>query len=407
MGYRTRLALVLVFTANASCVETDRPSDGWAVTGVDEPRIVTNEAEGMWTPDDAWRAEEVLVLGGDVTGDVQFGDITGIEIDDEGTVYVADRLAQQILVFDADGSPVGSIGGPGQGPGELGGNVGGVFRIGGELVVPDVANQRVSHFGLDGAFHESFRVSADDGVPIRWDVGGGGRLVAQRRVVAPEDGTAAPADVVVSVSGAEAAPDTLRHLPPGQSVRITGGIPVVRPFDPEPVWDTTAEGRFVTAVTNARTFEMRGPDGRVEWVARLPGEAPAASASDREAVESSLRDMYQRQGVPPDIVESVIDRMELAERLPAFASVALGPRGSLWVQEVRRPLQAAGPGALVSATEMGGRDWTVLDEDGRLLGSVSFSIDFQPLTFVNDTFYGVGVDEFGTESVRAFRVMTQ
>jgi hypothetical protein len=117
--------------------------------------------------------------------------------------------------------------------------------------------------------------------------------------------------------------------------------------------------------------------------------------------------MYRRQGVLPDVSEAVIERIEFGDRLPAFASVALGPGGSLWVRELKSPLEAAGPGALVSAPDMGGRDWTVLDDGGRLLGSVSFPIDFQPIAVLDDTFYGVAVDEFGTESVRAFRVITQ
>ena len=136
MRNATRVTLLLIVVAGVACRQPEPPSDVWATAGVDESRIVANEREGAWTQGDAWRVEEVLVLGGSLTDDVQFGDISGVEVDGDGNVYVADKLAQQILIFRADGSSAGSIGGPGQGPGEFGANIGGVFRIADELVVP-------------------------------------------------------------------------------------------------------------------------------------------------------------------------------------------------------------------------------------------------------------------------------
>lgn len=400
-----RVALLLVIAAATACRQPDTPSDAWATTAVEPAQIVSNTGVGAWTPDDAWRVEEILALGSDLTDEVQFGEISGIEVDGDGNVYVADKLAQQILVFGPDGSPTGTIGGPGEGPGEFGGNIGGVFWIADELIVPDLSNQRVSRFGLDGSFRESFRISPDEGVAVRWDIGDQG-LVAQRRLVTPGDEDVLQGDAVVSVRPG-AVVDTLRHLPPGQGVQITGGIPLIRPFEPEPVWDTTSEGRFVTAMTNARTFEMRGSNGQVEWVATLPPQASAVTPADRAAVESSLREMYRRQGLPDEISQTVISRMEFAGALPAFASVALGPQGSLWVQEFVAPSQALGSRVRVSIQDMGGRSWSVLDEDGQLLGSVSFPIDFEPVRAVGDVLYGVGIDDLGTESVRAFRVVTE
>jgi hypothetical protein len=372
---------------------------------VDEAKVVASESQS-WPERGPWRLDEVLAIGASESDGVQFGAISGVDVAPDGTIFVAEKQAQEVLAFSPDGELLSRIGRAGPGPGEFGGNIGGVFVVGGELVVPDPSNQRVSRFALDGTFLDSDRLSAQQGVPLRWDLAADGKLVAQRRAVAAPDGQVVP-DVVVTVGGPGLPVDTLRHLPPGQSVQVTGAIPIVRPFEPEPVWDTTAEGRLVTALSNARTFEVRGLDGQVEWVAKLPGQASRATSADRGRVEASVVELYSNERLPLQLIDSVVSRIEYGERLPAFASVAFGPLGSLWVQEIRTPIEPVGSAALVSPGAMGGREWSVVDREGHLLGRLTFPVDFQPIVTVDTTFYGVATDAYGTQSVRAFQVVIQ
>lgn len=387
----------------AGCLEPgpDPRTTRWAE--VDPDLRVENTVEGAWASDDAWRVEEVLSLGAEPGELDQFGDISGIDVDRDGNVYVADKQAQEIRVFDASGVPVRTIGQAGAGPGEFGGNIGGVFVIGDELVVPDVANQRISRFGLDGVFIGSERVSADRGVPLRWDVADG-RLVAQRRTVVPGDEEVTSGDRIVSLTQPE---DTLLMLPQGQTVQITGGIPQIRQFEAEPVWDSTYDGRLVTAMRDEWRFEARGRDGAIQWVATLPHSRDRVSNADRESVRESLRTMYDRQGVPPEARDAVVRRMEFAEYLPALTSVTFGPEGSLWVQQFVAPSNASGERTRVLAEDMGSTRWSVFDASGVYLGDVSFPVDFEPVQAVEDRFYGIGHDEFDVQSVKAYRVVTQ
>lgn len=403
MSIRLAAATGMAFLLVAGCQDLDPGEDSWSPDG---PEVV-NSAAGTWTTVDAWRVEEVLVVGAEREGDLRFGDISGVNVDGDGRIYVADKQAQQILVFEPDGALARVIGRPGQGPGEFGSNLGGVFVLGEHIVVPDVANQRVSRFDLGGVFLDSYRVSADAGIPIRWDVTGGKRLVAQRRAIVPGDEEIVLGDPVVTVAGPGEPSDTIATLPPGQSVQITGGIPKITQFTPEPVWDTTADGRFVTAMTSGWKFEVRDASGIVEWVASVPTETRSVGSRDREAVEESLREMYRRQGVPSQISEQVVGAMEFAVHLPALASVAFGPAGSLWVQHFEAPSEAGGERIRVFVEDMGSTDWTVFDGQGHLMGTVSFPVDFRPLQAVGDRFYGVARDELGVQSVRAFRITTE
>ena len=398
MTHRALVASGFVTLGIASC----QPSDTDRTVTVPDGVPVKVATSAAWGADEAWSLEEVVTVG---APDVDFVDVVGIDADEAGRIYVADRGAQHVRVLDAGGSPLATIGAPGEGPGEFGSNVGGVFLLGGEVVVPDVSNQRISRFDPDGRFLGSRRVSADGGVPIRWDVAAG-RLVAQRRSVVPGDRTPPP-DVVVSLPLEGERVDTLATLPEGVAVQITGGIPRIRQFEPEPMWDTTAEGRFVTAMSDAWHFETRAPDGALEWVATRAIEAAPASGADRRAVEESLRRMYERRGVPPSISGEVIRRMEFADRLPALASLRFGPRDTLWVQHLVPPAEWGDERVRIFPAQMGSRTWSVFGPEGDYLGEVTFPVEFEPLHASGDLWYGITRDQLDVQSVGVFRVVTE
>lgn len=364
-------------------------------------------SESAWSPEDAWAVEEVLSVGGlDAAAEYQFGEIVGIDVDAAGNIYVADRQAQNVRVFDAAGEYLRVIGQPGEGPGEFGGNIRGVFIIDDEVVVPDPSSSRVTHFGLDGVFITTEPINMAQGVPIRWDVAMG-RLVAQRRLRVSGDRAPSAGDAIVTLDSEAQSVDTIATLPPGQSVQITGGLPKIVQFEPEPVWDITANGRIVTAMTSEWRFEVRNAAGELEWVAMRPSRRERVSERQREAVRNSLREMYRSQGVPPRLSEEVIDRMEFAEYLPALAAVSFGPYDSLWVQGFTPPDEFEDGRVRVLVQDMGSLEWGVFDCTGLYLGTVAFPIDFRPIWVVDDKFYGIARDEFDVQTVSVVRVVTQ
>lgn len=394
MVHRPRLAVLTIFPLVGSCL-------GSGESEVGDP------GQGAWAPDDAWVVEEVLSLGGLDAGDeYQFGEISGVDVDRGGTIYVADKQARHVSVFDAAGKYLRVIGAPGEGPGEFGPNIGGVFLIDDEIVVPDASLSRVSHLALDGVFISSERIDMDRGIPIRWDVAAGS-LVAQRRLMVPGDRTASVGDAIVTLASDGQSVDTIAVLPAGQSVQITGGLPKIMQFEPEPVWDTAVDGRLVTAMTSEWRFEVRNAAGEVEWVASRPSNQERVSERHREAVRNSLRELYRSQGVPPPLSEEVVDRMEFAQDLPALAAVTFGPYDSLWVQEFTPPDEFEDGRARVSVQDMGSLEWGVFDAAGQYLGVVTFPVDFRPIRVVGDRFYGIARDELDVQTVRVFRVLTE
>ena len=86
---------------------------------------------------------------------------SGIAIDADDTVYVADQHNHRIHRFSTDGRHVDSWGGPGSGQGEFNMPWGLAVDGQGSVYVADWRNDRVQKFSSDGEFLASFGESGD------------------------------------------------------------------------------------------------------------------------------------------------------------------------------------------------------------------------------------------------------
>lgn len=369
--------------------------------------VVSNPEHGTWGPGDAWRVEPVLSIGSSDDDDgQQFGRVTGIDVDAEGRVYVADSQNQTVRVYDAAGRLVGDLGRPGAGPGELGRAILGVFLIADTVFIPEAQYSTLSRFALDGSFLGSDRIDVMRGLPISWDVAAGPRLVAQLRPLLPGDTVTAPrGDPVVTLDPRAEKADTLVVLPVGQSAQIAGDQPRIRMLAPEPVWDADVDGRLVTAMNDAWRFEVRDEAGALGRIITRVFPPRPVTARDRRVILQQYRSRLIGQGAPPAAVDEVMQVVSVADTYPAFASLALGPRGSLWVQHERTGGDLAAGDADFDPRDLASPFWSVFDADGRYLGDVAFPQRFQPLRVRGDRFYGVARDEFDVESLAVFRVL--
>ncbi|HKJ01966.1 MAG TPA: 6-bladed beta-propeller [Longimicrobiales bacterium] len=382
----------------------------WAGTVADSAGIpvVNNPSEGMWADGEAWTVVEELSIGS-LEGDpaYQFGQIGGVEVDGDGNVYITDAQAQEIRVFDATGTYVRTIGAPGGGPGEFARGVSGVFLVGDELVVPDLGNARVSRFAPSGDFIASEQIDLAKGVPLRLDMASNGRLAAQYRNVNPADTLAEPTgDPIVTLALGGATPDTLGVLPPGQSLQIRGGQARIRQFEPEPIWDADTDGRLLTAMNSDWRFQLWAADGTLSRIITRPFQRKPFTDRDEQVFKEAMLDLFRQQGVPAEAAQNVLGQMQFADYYPAFVSLALGPLGSVWVQNFRTGDELVGAEGTFNIQDLGSTDWGVFDAEGRYLGVVTFPGKYQPIRAMGDRFYGIARDDLDVQSLKVYRVIT-
>jgi len=404
---RRALLLPLLFTV-AAC-GGDAGGGEWAGTVDDSAgvAVVNNPAEGIWSAEENWTLEEDLRIG-EIEGapEYQFGQVVGLDVDSAGRIFVLDQQAQRVAVYGSGGDFSHYIGSPGNGPGELTPGTGGIMLVGGEVLVPDLGAQRVSVFSPDGEFRRSWRVPLESGIPIRWDVDATGRPLAQLRSTNPMDQSATEPIIAYGDSGQVA--DTLATLTKGQGFQITESGPRWRIFAPEPIWEVMHDGGVVTGMNDAFRIEMRGPEGSLERVVKLPREARPIDEGEQRRVTAMLRNLAESQGAPPQQVQMFLNNLSFAENYPKFASLLAGPHGTLWVQRVQ-PLPAVPEGQepaddATDLSNLGAPEWDVFDPEGRYLGVARMPERFQPVRFVGDAVYGIWRDELDVQHVMRLRL---
>jgi hypothetical protein len=244
------------------------------------------------------------------------------------------------------------------------------------------------------------------GIPLRWDLAGGGRLVVQRRLLNVADSTAEPTGDPIVTPGLDGTPvDTVAVLPVGESMQVRGGKARVRFFDPEPIWDADPDGRLVTSRNNDLRFELWDAHGTLTRVLTKPYEPRALSDRDKQVLLEAIADAARRQGAPPEQIQAFLSLAQFADHYPAFVIIALGPQGSVWVQRMRTGNELVGEEGTFDAQDLGSTDWDVFDGEGHYLGVVTFPGKYQPIRAMGDRFYGIARDELDVQSLKVYRVL--
>jgi hypothetical protein len=141
-----------------------------SIEKVDGVTIVKNPKEPLYG-EEAFEVEEELVIGvADGAEEYMFQSIRGIDISDNGDIYVVDYMAQHIKVYNVDGEYLRTIGRPGQGPGELFRPRTISFTQQGDVVVGDMNN--VTYFSEEGSYIKRLPLAKSSISSISLDIDG-------------------------------------------------------------------------------------------------------------------------------------------------------------------------------------------------------------------------------------------
>lgn len=386
---RSRLALCCAALAAACGGEG---GDGWRGSMEQLPGgavLVKNPGAGAWGEGEGWTLEEDLRIGAmDEAGPALFGEVAAVEADPLGRVWVLDRQAKELRLFDGRGAHVRTVGRQGGGPGEFKDPIGLAWAPDGHLWVADPANARFSVFDTAGRYVTSHpRRVAGYSMPWRGGFDREGRLYEMASVGSGGDFRSA----VLRFDAALQPADTLL-LPRVESqqfeLRTAGGgmMAVGVPFSPEAFAAVDPRGFVWTGITDRWRLHQQDPGGDTVRVVELAAEPVPVTRADRQEAIEGLR-FFTDQG-------GRVDEGRIPGHKPAFSAVTAAPDGHLWV----RPSLPAGEQ---------GAAFEVFDPDGRYLGRVALPggmSRFPPAVVRGDAVLGVARDSLDVVYVVRARI---
>jgi hypothetical protein len=331
----------------------------------------------------------------------QFGNVADLAPLPDGAVAILDGQADEVRLFEADGTYLGSRGSSGDGPGEFRSPIALSVLSGDTLAVFDNTPRRVTRFGPDGARGRITTLEDVGGRIARASFLPDGGLVGRARWIAPGGGSLPGADptfvrdtaVLTLYAPDGSAADTIDVVPGQETItRIEmggGGISIFRrpaafartsvfTVHPEGVW-SAASDRF-----ELRLFDF---DGRLLRIVRAPNLERPVTDDLRDAVrERALSEV----DAAPDrrLAEGWYDTSPQRQTQPAFDALVTDGGGRLWVREW-------------SAVEPPTR-WWVFAGGGELLGWVETPGGFTILAVTCDDVWGVEHDELDVSYVARY-----
>lgn len=379
------VAAVVVATGGTGCVS--EPGPGWAGVVDTLPGgvvAVRNPEQGTWTPETRRGLVEDLRLGSlDAEGPELFGSVAGLAVDADDRIYVLDRQAREVRLFDREGRHVRTIGREGGGPGEFGDPIAVAVDPDGDLLVVDVGNGRYARFDSTGAYLGSTpRTVGGYSVPARVTFDADGRFYEGALASFDEGWGRAVLRFEPGLERSEAFGLPEVSVPEFELRLGTTRMTAPVPFAPRQLWALDPRGRYWTAMTDRMRFVEHALDGDTIRVIERPSDPIPTTAEDRERAIVGL-EWFTRQG-------GRVDPAAIPDTRPLLQGFAVSDSGRLWVE--------------VTTVDPEVRyRFDVYDAEGVYLGGIDSDLAFSPWPLVvRGRVYGVTSDSLGvTYVVRA------
>lgn len=394
MRFSTRLTRTACLAATvahvSSCDVAERSSvQNSVVDTLPGGRVLVSSADREMHGEGGFRLVEDLRIG-DVLGEGPgaLGNVVSLAVDGHGAFYVADRTARQVLVFDAEGTFVRSLGRAGDGPGEFRWALGGVgiaWQAPDRLWVSEPPS--LSVLGASGQLLAAPIGGLDLGtaVPPRVDQAGfayyGRRSpwnpgepfnLAALGIASVEKYAVSDADEVVHVGSLklDPPPTVIRQGPVDAGETTVMFQMSMLPMQPELLWTIGPDGHAWVANTSEYRVHEVAFSGDTLRTVELRREPDPLVGAERDS-------LAEAEGFEPD---------ELPEFRRMFDRIDVAPDGYLWVQrrmsnrtftwDIFDPCGRF-EGTVVPETPLGWRDPFVVAAGGVLVAVTKDELDLE------------------------------
>ena len=335
--------------------------------------------------------------GADATQpEYEFGRIGGLALLADGRIAVADRVNQEVRVYQPDGTHAFSFGRSGAGPREFSGPCCIAVDPRDRLWVRDGGNGRYSIFEIhpDSAEHVG-QVRMAHGDVNRWvrttfDRAGniidiGSRTDRTSGVTATYRMHLDSAGTVLSETSVHKVPDDSTDVRKVHR-EMTGGMATLyayQPYGPSELVAHSPTGEFAHGLSSRYVIEWRAPDGSlIRTIVRDPARGPALSAAEDSAAGQELIRVAERLGVTAGQLG-----FRVPSHKPPLRALFFDTHGRLWVE--------------LHVTHGADRQAHVYGTDGTLERIVSWpaAITLTDGVIREDVVWGVGRDSLDVATV--------
>lgn len=397
---RAPTASYLLAACLLGCAAADAPPDIVLTVDTlpDGAVRVRNPMAGLWGGGNARFVEETRI--GSVEGGEPYalGSVYDATLDPAGRIYVAERQASEVRVFDADGRHVRTLGRKGKGPGEFEGVYALLWGPHGNLWVLDGGNQRWSVFDTAGALVDTHRREG-----TIWGVGLDARFDAEGRLYERTGFCLAEDDcrgyMLRYVPGPDAEVDTVAMPPDTISAYIEVELGRRRamlplPYAPEPSMEFDRSGGYWTGTGERYELERWSWSGARTRLVQRPHVPEPVSGADRDSARVFIEDLLGRMDMARGVTQ--VDLGRIPDVKPAWLDFTVSDRGELWLAR-HLPWERVPYGPIA---------FDVFDPDGRYLGAVEdVPVGGRPMPrIIGDRLVGVVHDRLEVPWVVAGRI---
>ena len=338
--------------------------------------------------------EEMWRIGGEDDEENILGMVGQVMADDQDNIYLLDMQLVEVMVFDADGEYVQSLGSQGEGPGEITRPADVVFMPDGSIGLVQSFPGRIVMVDRAGLPAGEFRPGGDDPsaggfFALRGAASRGGRMVFSGARITRGESSRTAVNFVASYGENG---ERLNLYYDTTSVREFRGqdfSEVAEYFPHVGGWALGPQGRvFVNQERNDYIINAYSPDGSLAYTIKRPFKSWKRTAEETKMAKDAVMPWRRRNRSRMNIVvspnEKDIDRMRVADD------------GRLWVLSSRGLREQ--PVGIHST-------WDVFDQTGHFEKTVAISCDGvgvqDKLFFANDEIIVV-VKQYA-DALKAFR----
>jgi len=342
-------------------------------------KVVRNPVDSLYGEIHLETAED-LIIGDENKENYDIFQARGIQVDDEGNIYVLDRGNSRVQKYDKTGRYITTVGGKGQGPGEFNNPSGIYLDSKNNLYIRDVA--KIHIFNSQGCFSRS--ITFIDMI-LSFGVNKEGNILAEILYrTGPETGMREVA--LINPEGKKT--KAIVSQPLKRHYRIEGSIMLGNPYSPRLCFCMLDDEFGIYGFSSEYKLYLVNPSGEIEYIIKKDDPPELLSRKEKDEIINRHLEPNQQRKKKFSRGE-IIKALDFPEYKPFFNLIMSDDEGRIYVKRLKSHLK--------------GESFDVFSMGGCFIHKITTEIP--PVVIKNGYFYNLSVmQDSGYNRISRFKI---